>query len=515
MRGNRKLLSIQYNVLNLPSKIEFEDGTVILNIYAADGRKLSSYYATQVTLNINPIENTFLKPKDLISGPIGSPQAITVYDYDIIEAEGTHYIDNFEYLFDIQDESENITDTRIHNAEGYVENGNWYYFRKDHIGNNREVWNATTGATVQKTDYYPSGLPLNTGGTLGADLQPYKHTGKEFIEMGGYDVYDLGFRTYYPAIGRFTTIDPLAESTYSQSPYVYAANNPVRYIDFLGLAATNPTGLEHENDEVSIYDYNGFGDGSGNFLNGCGYPPYGGYRTWDVLFGRKGGIMFPSVLNYTELNSKGEVTYHSPYNRWGALDDGVYIVVDGERVKVGTELPDVDYEHQIGKTTLYWGLNGGYVFSGTADWAKRILNILNVTIEVSGAENSRKVFRLFDGKENFDFKVFKDGRGNPGNVTKYKVKVLGKTIGDIAGVLGFILDVASLINGDTSLKTQVDAGVGLIWILDKAIEQYTGAAIPGVGEIVAIYGLFSLSYELGKCCGPFAIYNKYFNNDEK
>jgi len=33
----------------LPTKIEFEDGTVILNIYAADGRKLSSYYATQVT----------------------------------------------------------------------------------------------------------------------------------------------------------------------------------------------------------------------------------------------------------------------------------------------------------------------------------------------------------------------------------------------------------------------------------------------------------------------------------
>lgn len=34
-----------------------------------------------------------------------------------------------------------------------------------------------------------------------------------------------------PAIGRFTSIDPLAEKYYSISPYVYVMNNPLKYID--------------------------------------------------------------------------------------------------------------------------------------------------------------------------------------------------------------------------------------------------------------------------------------------
>ncbi len=38
-----------------------------------------------------------------------------------------------------------------------------------------------------------------------------KYNGKEFIEMHGYDTYDYGARGYYPAIMRFTTVDPLAE----------------------------------------------------------------------------------------------------------------------------------------------------------------------------------------------------------------------------------------------------------------------------------------------------------------
>jgi len=32
-------------------------------------------------------------------------------------------------------------------------------------------------------------------------------------------------------LGRFTTIDPLAEKYYSVSPYVYCMNNPIRFID--------------------------------------------------------------------------------------------------------------------------------------------------------------------------------------------------------------------------------------------------------------------------------------------
>lgn len=49
--------------------------------------------------------------------------------------------------------------------------------------------------------------------------------------MHGFDTYDYGTRGYYSAIGRFTTIDPLAEKDYSISPYAYCENNPANRID--------------------------------------------------------------------------------------------------------------------------------------------------------------------------------------------------------------------------------------------------------------------------------------------
>ena len=75
------------------------------------------------------------------------------------------------------------------------------------------MWLANTNTTIQHTQYYPSGLPWasNNGDNLG--LQPYKYNGKEFVEMHVYDTYDYGARGYYPAMGRFTSVDPLCETT--------------------------------------------------------------------------------------------------------------------------------------------------------------------------------------------------------------------------------------------------------------------------------------------------------------
>ena len=71
--------------------------------------------------------------------------------------------------------------------------------------------------------------------------------------MSGYDTYDYGFRGYYPAIGRFTSIDPLAQKYYSWSPYCYTLGNPIRYIDIKGkyVAGTDGKPVTYTNGQWS------------------------------------------------------------------------------------------------------------------------------------------------------------------------------------------------------------------------------------------------------------------------
>jgi len=228
--SDRKILSIEYNILNLPCKIVFENG-VIINSYATDGRKLLSLYVTKVMNNYNPLH---LSMYDILHNGAG-----------VEESNSTVYIRNFEYLFGV----ENAT-LRIHNPEGYFANGDFFYYRKDHLGNNREVWNAITQQTVQRTDYYPSGLPIYSNNTLGIDEQPYKFGGKEFIEMEGYDSYDFHARGMYPAIMRFMQIDPMAEKYYSISPYAYCDNNPIRFTDPTGMELDSTTNTHVYVDEL-------------------------------------------------------------------------------------------------------------------------------------------------------------------------------------------------------------------------------------------------------------------------
>jgi RHS repeat-associated protein len=62
----------------------------------------------------------------------------------------------------------------------------------------------------------------------------YGYNGKELENETDLDVYDYGARFYNPAVPFFWSIDPKADKYTFQSPYVYAQNNPVLYMDING-----------------------------------------------------------------------------------------------------------------------------------------------------------------------------------------------------------------------------------------------------------------------------------------
>ncbi len=70
---------------------------------------------------------------------------------------------------------------------------------------------------------------------MNSNNSPYKFNAKEFdAETGN---YYYGARYYDPKFSIWLSVDPLAEEYPSWTPYHYAHNNPLRYIDPTGMSA--------------------------------------------------------------------------------------------------------------------------------------------------------------------------------------------------------------------------------------------------------------------------------------
>ena len=111
------------------------------------------------------------------------------------------------------------------------DNFTFYYYTPDHLGNIREVVNAS-GTVQQVTYYYPYGAPYAE--STAADFQPYKYNGKELDKMHGLNTYDYGARQHDPILARWDRIDPLCEKNPDVTPYHFCHNYPVNRVDFDG-----------------------------------------------------------------------------------------------------------------------------------------------------------------------------------------------------------------------------------------------------------------------------------------
>jgi RHS repeat-associated protein len=94
------------------------------------------------------------------------------------------------------------------------------------------VYHAKTNV-VFAANYYPFGATFGEFNRSFSASQRFKYNDKEYQEETGW--YDYIARQYDPILGRFTSIDPAASLMRRWSPYAYAFNNPIRFIDPDGM----------------------------------------------------------------------------------------------------------------------------------------------------------------------------------------------------------------------------------------------------------------------------------------
>ena len=206
---NKNITGILYNHLNLPTKIIFPTGNIVY-FYTASGQKVQKVVTENATVTT------------------------------------TDYLGGYQY--------KNAVLQFFPTVEGYVKNTpvsgtntySYVFNYTDHLGNVRLSYTKNPSTNVldiiEENNYYPFGLKHN--GYNVDNFQPeykYQYNGKELQDEFGLNMYDYGARNYDAALGRWMNIDPLAEKGRRWSPYNYAMDNPVYFIDPDGMMAIDPT----------------------------------------------------------------------------------------------------------------------------------------------------------------------------------------------------------------------------------------------------------------------------------
>jgi RHS repeat-associated protein len=119
---------------------------------------------------------------------------------------------------------------RANAPEYMVKGGQIYRIVTDHLGSVRLVVNTSTGAVAQRMDYDVFGHVL---ADTSPGFQPFGFAGGLYDADTG--LVRFGARDYDPQTGRWTAKDPLRFAGSHLNFYAYASNDPVNFVDPLGL----------------------------------------------------------------------------------------------------------------------------------------------------------------------------------------------------------------------------------------------------------------------------------------
>ena len=182
-------------------------------------------------------------------------QGNTLATYELGGAAGGSLVWRQQYLFGSARLGEVIMDRALPAgpATPPVNFGERRYELTNHLGNvttvfgeyARQYADAADGTTytapdlLSYRDYFAFGLGLERAPGEAGQGYRYGFNGKEKDDEGewgeGQTAYDYGFRIYNPGIARFLSVDPLSPDYPWYTPYQFAGNNPIKFVDLDGL----------------------------------------------------------------------------------------------------------------------------------------------------------------------------------------------------------------------------------------------------------------------------------------